>query len=85
MSGSMVVWTTFGKTSFLPKSTLILQPVVPPRFDEHTLRFCNVGCAVDGPTLRFCNVGCADGGLTKANARVGGCYHVPFSAHSTAS
>ena len=38
----------------------MFQPVVPPRIDEPTLRFCNVGCAVCVlPSSRFCNVGCA--------------------------
>ena len=59
MSGLRVVWTTSGKTSLFPKSTSMFQPVVPPRIDDPTLRFCNVGFAVDEPTLRFCNVGCA--------------------------
>ena len=59
MSGLRVVWTTSGKTSLFPKSTSMLQPVVPPRIDDPTLRFCNVGFAVDEPTLRFCNVGFA--------------------------
>ena len=54
-----VVWTTSGKTSLFPKSTSMFQPVVPPRIDDPTLRFCNIGFAVDEPTLRFCNVGCA--------------------------
>ena len=59
MSGLRVVWTTSGKTSLFPKSTSMFQPVVPPRIDDPTLRFCNVGFAVDKPTLRFCNVGFA--------------------------
>ena len=55
MSGLRVVWTTSGKTSLFPKSTSMFQPVVPPRIDDPTLRFCNVGFPVDEPTLRFCN------------------------------
>ena len=47
------------KTNLFPNSTSMFQPVVPPRIDDPTLRFCNVGFAVDEPTLRFCNVGCA--------------------------
>ena len=58
MSGLRVVWITSWKTSLFPKSTSMFQPVVPPRTDDPTLRFCNVGFAVDEPTLRFCNVGC---------------------------
>ena len=54
MSGLRVVWTTSRKTSLFPKSTSMFQPVVPPRIDDPTLRFCNVGFAVDEPTLRFC-------------------------------
>ena len=90
MSCLRVVWTTSGKTSLFPKSTSMFQPVVPPRIDDPTLRFCNVGFAVDDPTLRFCNVGCAvcvflvSPDLTKALCRVGGYYHVPFSAPSPA-
>ena len=59
MSCLRVVWTTSGRTSLFPKSTSMFQPVVPPRIHDPTLRFCNIGFAVDGPTLRFCNVGCA--------------------------
>ena len=59
MSGLKVVWTTSGKTSLFPNSTSMFQPVVPPRIDDPTLRFCNVDFVVDEPTLRFCNVGCA--------------------------
>ena len=59
MSAIRVVWTTSGKTSLFSKSTSMFQPVVPPRIDDLTLRFYNVGFAVDEPTLRFCNVGCA--------------------------
>ena len=40
MSGLRVVWTTSGKTSLFPKSTSMFQPVVPPRIDDPTLRFC---------------------------------------------
>ena len=59
MTGLRVVWTTSGKTSLFPNSTSMFQPGVPPRIDDPTLRFCNVGFAVDGPLPRFCNVGCA--------------------------
>ena len=58
VSGFKVVWTTSGKTSLFPKSTSMFQPVVSPRIDDPSLRFCNVGFAVDEPTLRFCKVGC---------------------------
>ena len=91
MSGLRVIWTTSGKTSHFPKSTSMFQPVVPPRIDDPTLRFCNVGFAVDEPTLRFCNVGCAvcvflvSPDLQRQYARVGGYYHVPFSAPSANS
>ena len=46
MSGLRVFWTTSGKSSLFSMSTSMFQPVVPPRIDDHTLRFCNVGCAV---------------------------------------
>ena len=51
MSCLRVVWTTYGKTSLFPKSTSIFQLVVPPRIDDPTLRFCNVGFAVDVPKM----------------------------------